>query len=193
MNRTPGKTAEEKESYWTTVIEEARQFPAGVAAYCTSKGIGKNNYYFWFKRLRASHPEWTNLSIVPEQSKARERHTQPETEVATRARRRRFSAKDKARILRETEASSKGQVAAILRREGLYASQLCKWKVDVDRVQGKNRKRGRKANPLTVRVNSLQAQCAQLEKQLKQANAIIELQKKVSEVLGVVLQESETQ
>ena len=58
MKRTPGKTFEERQKYWTKIIEEARKFPSGVNAYCTENGISTNNYYSWFKKLRVSHPEW---------------------------------------------------------------------------------------------------------------------------------------
>lgn len=190
MIRTPGRTSKEKDNHWTKIIDEARKFPEGVAAYCTAKGIGKNNYYFWFKRLRTAHPEWNDLSKTPVQARKTKRHTQPETEVDAKPRRRKFSAKEKAGILKETEASSKGQVAAILRREGLYASQLHKWRLEKQRAEAVVGKGGGNGNPLTVRVNGLQAQCGQLEKQLKRANAIIDLQKKISEVLGVVMRES---
>lgn len=182
---------EEDESPWTRIIEEARKHPAGIKDYCTANGITTKQYYYRFRQLRDLHPEWRDLSNRPEQPRRR-RRVQPETEVQARPRRRKFSAKERVRILKETDASSKGQVAAILRREGIYASQLQKWRLERER-SSETKKRGRQANPLTARVNQLQAQCVQLEKQLKQANAIIELQKKISVVLGIVLEESEVQ
>lgn len=193
MKTEHGQTGEEKENQWTKTIEEARKHPTGVTAYCTANGITSKQYYYWFKRLRPSHAEWKDLSNTPAQPRKKRRHAQPETEVEERPRRRKFRAKERVRILKEIDASSKGQVAAILRREGIYVSQLQRWRLERDRASCEAKKRGRKGNPLTASVNQLQAQCVQLEKQLRQAIAIIELQKKISAVLGIVLEESETQ
>jgi transposase-like protein len=193
MNRRSEKTVEESEKYWTEVIENARKHPQGVRAYCTAHDINLNSYYLWFKRLRRLHPEWTDLSNTPpEPRKKAKRQTQPETEVPPRARRRKFSASERARILRETDGCSNAKVAAILRREGLYTAQLHQWRLERERAmhQARKNKPGRVANPLTGRMSELQTQCVRLEKQLKQANAIMELQKKVSAVLGIVLEES---
>jgi transposase-like protein len=112
---------------------------------------------------------------------------QPETEVVERPRRRKFSAKEKARILKEADASPKGQVAALLRREGVYASQLMKWRTERDRSALEPKKRGKKGSPLTARVRQLQERCERVERQLRQANAIIDLQKKISEVMETAL------
>lgn len=184
---------EEKELQWTKIIEEARKHPAGIKDYCTANGITTKQYYYRFRKLRSSHPEWQDLANTPAKPRRRRRHVQLETEVQARPRRRKFSAKERVRILKETDACTRGQVAAILRREGIYASHLQKWRLERERSSGATKKRGRQANPLTARVSQLQAQCVQLEKQLKQANAIIELQKKISVVLGIVLEESEIQ
>lgn len=52
MKKTPGRTIAAREKYWTKIIEEARKYPEGVTAYCRFTGVSKNNYYFWFNRLR---------------------------------------------------------------------------------------------------------------------------------------------
>ncbi len=185
MQQTPGKTPAEKEKYWTKIIEEARIYPAGITAYCTANGIAHSNYYKWFQKLRPSHPEWKDLSNTPQQRRSTQSRKRPSTEVMERPRRRKFNAKEKARILREIDMLPKGQAAAILRREGVYASQLQKWRAERELAALEPKKRGVKGNPLTAEVKKLQSQCAKLEKRLKQAAAIIELQKKISEILGI--------
>jgi transposase-like protein len=119
-----------------------------------------------------------------------EKGEKPSTEIAQRPRRRKFNAKEKARILKEVESSSKGQIAGILRREGVYASQLQKWCTERDLAALEPKKRGPKGNPLTVEVRSLKAKLARAEKQLKQANAIIDIQKKISDLLGITTEDS---
>ncbi len=122
MERTPGKTKEERAAHWSKIIQEARSYPAGVAAYCNDKKVQKNSYYYWFHRLRPVHPEWKE--DLSNSSKVEQTAPSPtvagETEVVERASRRTLTAAYKKRILKEAAASSKGQVAALLRREGLY-------------------------------------------------------------------------
>jgi transposase-like protein len=173
---------------------EARAYPAGITAYCQDNNISQNNYYHWFKRLRVSHPEWHDLANNPEtrkERKASREEMQPMTEVVEKARRRRFTATYKARVLEEIEGASNGQVAAILRREGLYSSHVQKWRTERD-VRGlEPKKRGPKVNPLASELKKLKADKARLEKKLEQANMLIELQKKVAQILGATLQESD--
>jgi transposase-like protein len=74
-------------------------------------------------------------------------------EVIMRATRRRFTAEYKARVLRDAAACSKaGEIGALLRREGLYASHLRSWREQqkAGGSTGLDRKRGRKANPDTA-------------------------------------------
>ncbi|MDZ4838028.1 MAG: hypothetical protein SGJ27_29950 [Candidatus Melainabacteria bacterium] len=66
MRKTPGKTPAARERYWTKIIVEARKYPNGITEYCRVMNVEKNNYYFWFKRLRPKHPEWHDLSNHPE-------------------------------------------------------------------------------------------------------------------------------
>jgi transposase-like protein len=176
------------------VIEEARHSPGGVAAYCKSKGLSTRIYYDWFARLRVDHPEWQNL--VNGRSRNND-SSQPEssapevasTEVREKTSRRTFSASQKRRILLEADKAPRGDVAALLRREGLYSSQLQKWRSERDSTGLEARKRGPKAEPLAAENKKLRAQNERLEKRLNKANKIIEFQKKVSELLGVTLEE----
>jgi len=113
----------------------------------------------------------------------------PDPEVLEKARRRRFTAEYKASVLREYEATPKGERGALLRREGLYSSHISKWQEDRDAAQLhvlEPRKRGpkpkRQPDP---EVAALRRQVARLEHQLQRAQKVIEVQKKISEILGV--------
>lgn len=191
MKKTPGETPAEREAYWTKVIGEARRHPSGVTAFCSENGIEKNNYYFWFKRLRPSHPEWEDLSKNASGKKKAAKKNRPATEVTEKATRRRFSAKDKARILQETDGVPRGKIAAILRREGIYSSHLQKWRLQRDEKALAPKKRGPKSDAQAKKMKELEKQNARLEKKLKHANALLELQKKVAEILRTDLQESD--
>lgn len=114
---------------------------------------------------------------------------QAETEVRDKPERRRFTAAYKSRILSELEAAPPGGKAAILRREGLYSSAVHKWRAAADQDDREKRKAGRKKNALTAENRKLRQQNMRLQKQLFKANQVIELQKKVSEILGVTLEE----
>lgn len=116
--------------------------------------------------------------------------TAPDPEVLEKPKRRRFSAEYKLRIVKEADAcTAPGEIGALLRREGLYTSQLTNWRRQ--RENGslealRPSKRGRKAepsNPLTRRVEELEREKRELEARLKQAQAVIEVQKKLSEIL----------
>ena len=110
----------------------------------------------------------------------------PNPEVPTKARRRRFTAEYKLRILREAErCTTSGAIGALLRREGLYSSHLAAWRAQ----QGASlepRRRGRKpqANPLRARVAQLERENARLQHELEKAQIIIDVQKKVAALLG---------
>jgi transposase len=118
-----------------------------------------------------------------------------ETEVTEKAKRRRFTAEYKKKILAEAERCTQaGEVGALLRREGLYSSHLTVWRQAVKErgeLHGLDpRKRGPKAPPRDDRDNrilELERQAARLRADLERAQMVIELQKKVSELLGVVL------
>ena len=124
----------------------------------------------------------------------------PDPEVVEKPKRRRFSAQDKLRVLRLADACTKpGEVGALVRREGLYSSHLTEWRRaraagELDALTPKQR--GRKAlanNPLEKRVLELERALAKSELRTKRAEALVELQKKVSELLGIQLpKEDET-
>ena len=116
----------------------------------------------------------------------------PDPEVSEKATRRRFSAKYKLRILAEIDAcTEKGQAGAILRREGLYSSNLTKWREQ--RASGtlaalEPKKRGRKShpvNPMAKKLAKAEREVEQLKKKLRKAETIIDFQKKLSDMLGI--------
>jgi transposase len=115
-------------------------------------------------------------------------------ELTDRPRRRIFTTEDKLRVLAETDrAADTGGISAILRREGLYSSALTDWRRQ--RAAGlfealTPAKRGRKTtapNPLAAEMVELQRDNARLTRRLARAEAIIEVQKKVAELLGIPL------
>ena len=114
-----------------------------------------------------------------------------QSEVSEKAKRRRFTAEYKAKILREAErCNSPGQVGALLRREGLYSSLLSEWRRQRDRVARpllEATRRGPKPRVVDPRIHQLEREKARLERRLAQAEAIIDIQKKVSEILGIPL------
>jgi len=124
-------------------------------------------------------------------------HERPDPEVPEKARRRTYSATYKQRILREADACSKpGEIGALLRREGLYSSLLAKWRKqrDAGALAGLSKKRGRKQKTVSVearRMMELEHENARLKRQLYKAETIIEVQKKLSQVLGIELDESQ--
>jgi len=111
----------------------------------------------------------------------------PDPEVVPRAKRRQFSAKYKLRILTEADqCTQRGEIGALLRREGLYSSHLTTWRRQRDRGQLAGltpKKRGRKPDPQAAELARLQRENEQLKARLEQAETIIEVQKKLSQML----------
>ena len=115
--------------------------------------------------------------------------TVPDPEVVVKAQRRQFSAEYKRRILQEADSCTRrGEVGALLRREGLYSSHLNTWRHQRARgeLQGLTpAKRGRKADPQAAENARLLRETERLKAQLARAELIIEVQKKVSQLLGL--------
>jgi len=121
----------------------------------------------------------------------------PNPEVVERAHRRQFTAAYKLRILAEADGcSASGQIGALLRREGLYSSHLTEWRRH--RAQGTlaalaPQRRGRPATSAgVVELARLHQENERLTRQLAAAEAIIEIQKKVSALLGLTQPSSES-
>jgi transposase-like protein len=113
----------------------------------------------------------------------------PDPEVVPRAKRRRFTAAYKLRILEEVDKCAQpGQIGALLRREGLYSSHLTTWRRQrrQGQLQGLTpKKRGRKADPQAAEMTALRKENEQLRARLEQAELIIDVQKKLSRALGL--------
>ena len=113
----------------------------------------------------------------------------PDPEVVVKPKRRQFTAEYKRRILQETDACSQpGEIGALLRREGLYSSHLSTWRHQRQRgeLQGlAPAKRGRKSDPQAAELARLQRENAQLQAQVERAELIIDVQKKLSQLLGL--------
>ena len=125
---------------------------------------------------------------------AEKKLTTPSTEVQEKPERRRFAAEYKLRILAEADGCTEmGQVGELLRREGLYSSLLSTWRKQRDEgvLAGLTpKRRGRKAkpkNPLAEEMARLQRENERLKTKLRQAELVIDVQKKVSEMLDIPL------
>jgi transposase len=113
-------------------------------------------------------------------------------EVAATAKRRQFSGSERRRILAAADrCTAPGAIGALLRREGIYSSQLATWRkqrVATERAALEPRKRGRKADPAIAearREEALTRENKRLRHQLAQAHTIIDVQKKLCTLLGL--------
>jgi transposase len=115
----------------------------------------------------------------------------PDPAVSEKAKRRQFTAEYKLRILREVEqCKAPGETGEILRREGLYSSHLTDWRRQRDQIARRGlaqKKRGPKAKSEDPRIKELERENTRLKRRLQRAEAILEIQKKASELLGIPL------
>jgi transposase-like protein len=116
----------------------------------------------------------------------------PNPEVGSTIPRRQFTARYKLRILRAVDACQQpGEIGALLRREGLYHSHIQCWRrqMETGAFNGLTPKqRGRKKNPVNPQAEELvrlQKEIQRLERKLKQAEIIIDVQKKISDILSI--------
>jgi transposase len=122
----------------------------------------------------------------------------PDPEVPEKALRRRFTAEYKLDILRQADhCQTPGDIGGLLRREGLYSSHLTTWRRQRDAgiLSGlEPKRRGRKTNPvhpLQDENAKLRKENFRLQKRLKRAELIIDIQKKISQMLGIPLKNPE--
>jgi transposase-like protein len=118
-----------------------------------------------------------------------ERTGSPDPEVTPKAKRRIFAAAYKKKILAEADAAAgSGQIGELLRREGIYSSTLTRWRRERDNAVDSafSQKRGPepKRNPLTAENEKLRRQNQRLQEDLRKAEIIIDVQKKVAMLLG---------
>lgn len=113
----------------------------------------------------------------------------PGPEVPEKPKRRRFTVEYKLRILEEADACIEaGEVGALLRREGLYSSHLTVWRRQRREgvLEGLSRRRGRQGkDPLGAEVERLRGENQRLRRKLEQAEVVMEVQKKLSGLLGI--------
>jgi len=124
----------------------------------------------------------------------------PDPEVTGKKPRRKFTVKYKLRMLKKADACTEpGQLGVLLRQEGLYSSNLTTWRKQRDEgilIAMSPKKRGRKAKPknsLAPEVARLQKENQRLKNKLKQAELIIDAQKKISEILGIAQNHDENE
>ena len=122
----------------------------------------------------------------------------PDPEVPEKAIRRKYPGEYKLKILKEAETCTlSGELGALLRREGLYSSHLTTWRRQkeqgiLDALAPKRRgPKTLKRSPLTLKVAQLEREVQRLQRKLKQAETIIEVQKKISEILQIPIQHEE--
>ena len=145
-----------------------------------------------------SHQE----TVPPDQQQKRQQADDlearlPDPEVVPKAKRRQFTAKYKLRVLEEADrCTERGQIGELLRREGLYSSHLSKWRQQRARGQLQGlapKKRGRKSqDPSVAELARLRRENERLRVQLEQAEIIIDVQKKLAQLLGLPTNETES-
>ena len=123
-----------------------------------------------------------------------EKSLQKDPEVIEKATRRRFSSEYKRRIALEADqCSDSGEIGALLRREGIYSSMLARWRRQLHEestMPSPNNRRGKKPSS-TKEFEALQRENERLKEKLRQAELIIDVQKKVSEMIQTRSQEKE--
>ena len=158
---------------------------------------GMNSMQPGVNRTAALKPEGSRAGVLEQAvTEALDGPARPDPEVAEKAVRRKFTAEYKRSILEQADAGrGEGAIGALLRREGLYSSHLSTWRRQ--RKEGalqalSAKKRGRKPNfhPLAPENARLRAENARLLRRLEQAETIIEVQKKVSTLLGISMSEA---
>jgi transposase-like protein len=123
----------------------------------------------------------------------------PDPEVSTKPQARTFTREDKLRILAEADQCKHGELGALCRREGIYSWTLSHWRKQRDKAMAQwlaPQKPGPKPqapNPLEERVAQLEQENARLQQRLKQAETVIEVQKKISEILAIPLNPPESE
>jgi transposase-like protein len=144
-----------------------------------------------------SHELATTAAQQQQEPQSARSTTIPDPEVVPKAKRRRFTAAYKLRIIREADACTEpGQIGALLRREGLYSSYLSKWRQQQKEGQLQalsSRKRGRKSkDPSVAELAELRRENERLRARLEQTEIIIDVQKKLSKLLGLTADTTES-
>jgi transposase len=128
---------------------------------------------------------------TPSASFPQSKNPVPDPQVIPKATRRRFTAAEKLRILKEADACKPGELGALLRREGLYSSSLQNFRKQ--RAQGKLRAKNTEQEGTQRKTKQADRQrnarkVTQMQKQIQQLTGLLELQKKLSDLLGIHLE-----
>ncbi|MGH2706985.1 MAG: transposase [Actinomycetota bacterium] len=129
----------------------------------------------------------TTVTTLPARADAGAVSTRPpDPEVPEKPKRRRFTTEYKQRILAEADALPEGGIGALLRREGLYWSHLVDWRRQRAGGTLGTARPGRPArDPKDVELEALRAENERLRQRVEQAEAVIDVQKKLSRLLGI--------
>lgn len=137
----------------------------------------------------------TNLPTAEPEALKKTPLTKSDPEVVANKPIRRFTAKYKLQILEQADkCASPSEKGALLRREGLYSAYLVRWRKQFEKGALKNlqpKKRGVKAkevNPFEQKIAALEKEKSKLQRDIKKAHALVELQKKVSEIMGLSME-----
>ena len=132
------------------------------------------------------HRTSSQLSSSPSSPNGQLRAEVSDPEVVPPRRRRRFSVAYKQRILAEAErCTERGELGALLRREGLYSSHLTRWREQQRAGQLEPQKRGRNANSHAAELARLQRENERLKTQLERADLVIDAQKKLCQLFNL--------
>ena len=149
------------------------------------------------KEMEGAHRA-TGISSTSASRGSRGINVVPDPEVPEKAARRSYTAEYKRRILREAEVcKEQGQIGALLRREGLYSSNLTAWRRQAERGTLdalSSKKRGPKArrpDPSIRRMAEQEKEIQKLRARLRKAELIIEAQKKIVEIFHLPLDQTE--
>ncbi len=144
-------------------------------------------------RSKSNGMEGLSLEVPERSGGPSNKASRPDPEVLEKAKRRRFSAEYKLRVLEEADACREpGEVSALLRREGLYSSHLADWrraqrKGMLEALAKRRGPKGRRRDPVARENEQLHKENARLRRRLEQAEMVLEIQKKASEILGIPL------
>jgi len=140
----------------------------------------------------------TGISSSEASRKYGDTHTVPDTEVSEKATRRSFTAEYKRRIIREADTlKEQKRIGALLRREGLYYSNLDTWRRQAERgtldaLSSKKRGPGAQRVDKSARlIKEQKKEILKLKAGLKKAELIIEAQKKITEIFQIEKQEAD--
>lgn len=108
--------------------------------------------------------------------------------------RRQFSVAEKQRILRAADACGHGELGAMLRKEGIYHSQLSDWRAQRAKSgsSGLNPKRSGPVSKMDAKdreILALNSQLKKLTRELSIVNGLVELQKKAQALIAAMREE----